>query len=329
MKKVISIVAILAVVLAAGVAIATISYTHSDAYTGNKLPERVIINGVDCSGLTYEEAQDRLTDSRNSQHLQVVGKLGETLGDYTDFGCKYDIRSELESIKRDHPVAAAVSHYLHIPLETSVAMNVEEPGIIFKTDVTTADFLNSEGITDTQDAYVDLENPDFPVVPEVYGNRTDTEAYFKDIEHAVAMGQTKFEFDENAYLTVPKVKSDDPELLKYQTFCRKYLGQQISYNLGDKSFTLTAKELNSLMNDDLSGNADEQKVSEFVADMKAKYDIADGQVEFTSLTGKKCKVGLGDHGWIIDQAGETAQLVEDINSHSDVKRDPVFSQKGI
>ena len=73
MKKVISIVAILAVVLAAGVAIATISYTHSDAYTGNKLPERVIINGVDCSGLTYEEAQDRLTDSRNSQHLQVVG----------------------------------------------------------------------------------------------------------------------------------------------------------------------------------------------------------------------------------------------------------------
>jgi hypothetical protein len=41
------------------------------------------------------------------------------------------------------------------------------------------------------------------------------------------MGNTRFEFDENAYYSKPEVKSNDPDLLKEQAYCQKYLNQKI------------------------------------------------------------------------------------------------------
>lgn len=80
------------------------------------------------------------------------------------------------------------------------------------------------------------------------------------------------------------------------------------------------------MKDDLSGNADPAAIKKYVSDLKKKYDIEGGEVEFHSLTGKTFKVSRGNYCWVIDETGEADQLTADINSHKDVKRPPVFSQ---
>ena len=95
MKKAMIILAAVVVFIAAAAGIATILYANSDDYRSDSLPDGMTINGVDCSGLSYEEAEAALTDAQNSKHLQVVGKLGETLADYTDFSCTYDIEKQL------------------------------------------------------------------------------------------------------------------------------------------------------------------------------------------------------------------------------------------
>ncbi|MGX8773703.1 MAG: L,D-transpeptidase family protein [Bacillota bacterium] len=328
MKKAIMILAAVVVLAAVSAGVATIIYTASDDYRSESLPDGMTINGVDCSGLTYDEAEAVLTETRNSGHLQVVGELGETLADYTDFGCTYDIRDELKSVKKDHLFEAAMGHYFHLPLSARIAMNVGECSDDFADRVKNTEFLHREGVTETQDAYVDMDDPDFPVVPEVYGNKTDEDAYLKDILHAISLGDTRFVYDEKAYITMPEVRSDDADLLKFQKYCRDYLGQKITYELGDETFTLSSKELDNLMKDDYSGEADPVKVSEFAKALKAEYDIVGSDREFTSFTGKTFQVDGGDYGWIVDEEGEAKQLEEDINSHKDVDREPVFSQKG-
>ena len=328
MKKAMIILAAVVVFIVAAAGIATIIYASSDDYKASNLPDGMTINGVDCSGLSYEEAAAVLTDAQNSKHLQVVGKLGETLADYTDFGCTYDIEKQLKNVKKDHLFEAAMGHYFHLPLSARISMNVSECSDDFADRVKNSAFLNRENITETQDAYVDMDDPSFPIVPEVYGNKTDEEAYLDDVLHSISLGNTRFEYDEDAYYSPPKVKSNDPELLQFQSYCQKYLGQKISYELGDESFTLSAKELDNLMLDDLSGQADPVKVAEFAKALKAEYDIVGADRQFTSFTGKTFQVNGGDYGWIVDEAGEAAQLEADINSHKDVSREPVFSQKG-
>ena len=327
MRKALTIIAVVVVVLAIAAGVATITYTHSDDYTGNVLPEGVTVNGVNCSGLTYDEAKDELTGAWNKKHLQVVGKLGETLADYTNFDCTYDIDRQLANIKRDNLITAGINHYLHTPFSVSIAMNVKNCGGDFAEEVKDSAFLHRDGLTETQDAYVDLDDPDFAIVPEVYGTKADANSYLADITKAIALGQFRFEFDETAYLSIPKVKSDDPELLKYQKYAKEYLRQKISYKLGDDSFTLSARDLDSLMKDDMSGDADESKVAEYVHKFKKKYDVT--ELTFNSLTGKSFNVAVGNHGWIIDEAAETKKLTENINSHEDVDRSPEFSQKGV
>ena len=328
MKKAMMILAAVVVFIAAAAGIATIIYASSDEYQADSLPDGMTINGVDCSGLTYEEAEAALTETQNAKHLQVVGKLGETLADYTNFGCTYDIENQLKSVKKDHLFEAALGHYFHLPLSARISMNVAECSDDFAEQVKNTEFLHRENVVETQDAYVDMDDPAFPIIPEVYGNKTDEDAYLQDILHAISLGITRFEYDENAYYSAPSVKSDDPELLKFQAYCQKYLGQKITYELGKDTFTLSTKELDNLMKDDYSGQADPEKVAEFAKALKAEYDIVGADREFTSYTGKTFSVNGGDYGWIVDEDAEAEQLEQDINSHEDVDREPVFSQKG-
>lgn len=248
--------------------------------------------------MNYDEASEALTDEWNSKHIQVVGQLGETLEDFTDFGCSYDLRDSLSSVRHDNFVPSALNHYFHIPFDASIVMKVANRGSDFESRVRASDFLNREGVTETRDAYVDLNRPDFPIIQEVYGTKADPDAFMDDLIHAIAAGQFRFVYDENAYRSAPKVKQDDPGLIRYRKFCLEYLNQKITYKLGSESFTITAEELSGLMKDDLSGKADEDAVSKFVTELKKKYDISGGEVHFHSLTGRTFKVNRGDYIWV-------------------------------
>ena len=328
MKRVLIIIVAALVFLVAAASVATAAYTRSEDSSADRLPDNISVNGVDVSGMSYEEAAKVLTEAQNAKHLQVVGKLGETLEDYTDFDCTYDIEDQLKNLKKDHRIASALGHYLHIPINAQIAMNIKDCSDDFADRVKNSKFLDHGTIVETQDAYVDMDDPTFPIIPEVYGNKTDGDAYLADILHAITMNMSRFEFDENAYRSMPKVKSDDPELLRYQKFCRAYLNQKITYELGKDTFTLSVKELHDLMKDDLSGEADSDKVKKYVKKLKKEYDIVGGEHKFTSLTGKTFTVNGGSYGWIIDEEGEAKKLKKNINSHEDVSRSPVFSQKG-
>ncbi|MDO4868777.1 MAG: L,D-transpeptidase family protein [Bacillota bacterium] len=322
-----TVIAVIAVVIAC-LAIAAVSYTHSDDYTNDSFSQGVTINGLDCSGLTYDEAASALTDYWNGQKMVVVGNLDEPLEEYTDFGCTYDIAGNIAGVKKNHLIKSALNHYLHIPYSVQIAMNVEKTTKKFRKTVKNSPFLSHGNAQETQDAYVDMSDPSYPIVPEVYGNKPDTEAYLNGIIKGIELGELRFKFDEKDYIDIPEVKSDDPELLNYQRCCREYLSQKISYKLGDESFTISAEDLFKMYDSLTENEIDKKAVAKYVKKMAEKYNTIGENVKFTSFTGKTFTINGGTYGWAIDQGAEAEQLAKDIKSHKDVKREPKFSSRG-
>ena len=317
-----------AVIIAAVTAIATFAYSKSDDYTSSTVPEKTKINGYDCSGMTYDEAAGQLTKKWNSRHIIVTGSLNEKLADFTRFGCSYDITDRIETLKHDNLVKAALNHYFHIPMSVDIPMKIEDSSSRFRKEVAKSDFLNPPDVTKSENAYVDLSDPEFPIVKEVYGSKPDENKFFKDLLHHIETGNMKLEYDARNYYSAPKITSESESLLEHQEFCKKYLSQKITYKLGKETFTISAKQLSELMKDDLSGDPDEDAVREYVAGLAEKYDNVGIDHDFTSLTGKKIHSTGGTYGWEIAQQDETAKLIRNIKSHKDVSRKPVYYVAG-
>ena len=85
MKKFAVTLLILVLLAAAVLAGATIVYAGTDEYKNDVFPENTTVNGVDCSGLTYDEAAVKLTSEWNKKHIIITGPLSDTIADYT--GC--------------------------------------------------------------------------------------------------------------------------------------------------------------------------------------------------------------------------------------------------
>ncbi len=328
MRRIITIIIAAVVVLVLGSAAAVVAYTHSEDYTASTFPEGVTVNGFDCSGLTYEEAVKGVSDAWNHQSMVVVGNLDEPLAEYTDFGCTYAIDDDIAKVKETHKLKAALNHYLHIPFSAQIAMHIKDDDEDFKETVINSAFLSHGNATETQDAYVDMTDPTYPIVPEVYGNKPDEEAYYQGILKGIELGNLVFHFDEKDYIDVPEVKSNDPELLAYQKCCQEYLNQKITYEFGDEKVTLSNDDILEILKSVESGKASKKKAAKYVKKLASKYDTIGEEIEFTSFTGKTFTINNGNYGWQIDQEAETKQLVKDINSHKDVTREPIYAITG-
>ena len=328
MKKAIVLLACLALVAISAIAVMTSQYTQTDDYSSDYFGRGYIINGVRCYEMNCEEAAKKIEAGWQTRDVLVVGALDEPLATLSGAECTFDIDKQLRRVKKDHKILAALNHYLTIPVSIKIPMKVTGVDDSFREKVEKADFLRRGTVLETKDAYVDLQDPDFNIVKEVYGNSPDIDRFFKDIMECVELGQTKFQFLEEHYISTPKVKSDDPQLLAYQSFCRKYLKQKITYDLGEDSYTISQDELESLLKTDLSGEADEDAVRAFVQRIATRYDNVDTDREFTSLTGKTITISDSNYGWSVDPEGEAAQLIADIESHKDVSREPVWATRG-
>ena len=71
MKKLfifILIIAVLSIVILGGSAFA---YTITSDFDKERLPEKTTINGIDCSGMTYRQAEAMLSENWNSRHFTI------------------------------------------------------------------------------------------------------------------------------------------------------------------------------------------------------------------------------------------------------------------
>ena len=305
------------------------NYVEYREYCQDHFQENTNINGVNCSNLTKEETISKLTQTWNENQF-VVTAGDSTLLTIANLDFTYDIdKSVSEAMEKSakFPLFNRLfgrNHKLKLPM-TPAADNQS-----FEAQVSTLTIFDASDDVKTADAYLDMSNTEFNIIPEVQGTNIDRAAFEQKIYDLIADGKWSLEYDEKDFYVKPTVTSDSKDLKTQQEYAKKYLSNVITYSFGGTSRVITPAELNKMMTADDKGtitvNADE--VTAFVKALADTYNTAGSSINFKSTWRGTVTVSGGTYGYRLDQDAEVAQLTEDIKAAKNVTREPIFSQKG-
>lgn len=345
MKKVL--ILIILILCLAGGGFAVWHTLDVNVFSDSQLPENTTINGVNCNGLTTDQAKGKLIREWNSNSFSFT-KEGSVIGTINDLDFTYDIDESMASIKKDNFISAAMNYFFDMDFTASIPMTVEKVNKKFTKELKKADYLKEKDITKTKDAYVDLSSEDFKIVPEVYGNNIDYDLLTETITGLVADGKFQLEYIPSKFYQQPEITADSEAIQERQEFCKKYLTSKITYIMGKDEVKIPPEALEKIFDIEIVENGgevnaeeeaaaekatkkvsiNEDAVQEYVESFTKEYNTLGKTREFTSLSGRKIKVSGGDYGFALSVEKETKQLIKDLKSGKEVKREPVWLMTG-
>ena len=298
-------------------------------YCKTYFPNNTIINGIDCSGMTTQMAEKVLTETWNKKEF-VITADGKELAVLNNLNFTYDIDANLEEIRDKGYKFPLYVLLCKKNAELTIPMNPVELTEEVGSQIDALPIYEQENEVLTENAYIDMSNHQFEIVPEVYGNNIDKTLVKNTITKDIAKDVWELQYKEEDFYEKPALKSDSQEILDRQNYCKKYLAHEITYLFGSDSYKLSPKEMDEMMTVDSNGNISihEEKVSTFVSTLAETYNTLDTNRLFPSTSRGNVMVYGGTYGYEINQAGEVEQLTADLKGLKDVSREPVYAQEG-
>ncbi len=319
---------------------------ETDIYHSPEFPANTTINNIDCSKLTIHKAAEKLTQEWNYNYVTFKHE-NEILGSIRLTGVTYDIEDDLRNIRKEFFVATAMNQLFGIPLDMELSMDVYKAGSQFSKALKNASYLKEKNIIETKDAYVDINDPELPIIEEVYGNSIDYDALKKEIFTLVADGTFSFPYVSSEFHKQPEFTADSEELLEKQEFYKENLTSNVTYTLGKDIVAISSAQMaafrgvkikeNGALTDEeikkikkaVSDNVLlEDSVREYVYQFACDYNTLGETRKFKTTPGKIIKVEGGAYGFALDQDAEYEQLIKDLTSGKPVKRDPLWNMTG-
>ncbi|WP_297428022.1 L,D-transpeptidase family protein [Clostridium sp.] len=183
--------------------------------------------------------------------------------------------------------------------------------------------FDSNNVILSQNAKLIYENNNFVIYKEVYGNQVNRDILYKNIINAIKNKDSKLDLEEIKCYEDPKYVSDSPEVISAKDTIDKYMSSKITYNYAGQIQVLDGSTIKDWIN--IDGNYNISINASIVRNYVNK--MADN---YTSLMGTSISVSGGyegnNHSWVIDSAGETNALIENIKSGQTITKHPLYVQ---
>lgn len=288
-------------------------------------PEGITLNGIDVRGMNISLAKKALTEKWNSNKF-VLTKKGTVLAKISDFDYEYEIDKELAKVMNPNPITTTYRAIFNPKKNIKISMKIKGNPESLLNHIKKYDFLNVKASRKTKDAEVDLNNTDFNIIKEIYGNNIDKDRFLSTVKKDISKGKFEREYKAKDFYELPKVKSMDKSILEYQNWCKSNLTQKITFKIFNGNFTLTPKQI--LMCYDLDKNLN-KKINEKGPD-KVAWDIANKHnTRYKNRKfiphGSKTPITIwgGDYGWVLNQKYTAEKIREALN----LGRDSEFEMK--
>lgn len=308
-------------------AYAAISYYYSD-----KFFQGTIINGVDCSGLTAYEVELAIASKVEDYTIQVASRnLAPQVIEGSSINYRYMSGGEVLNLLKQQKPYEWVRGYFELRTYTTPE-NIYYDKILLQNQVIALECAKPENQVEPQDAYVAFTDTQFEIIPETEGSKLDVKQAYKILDNAVSQSQETVDFSATpeAYVKA-EVTKDDPELQAAADACNNFTRANITYTFGEETVTLDGTVIKDWLQFDDKGQlvrddaSFQQHIAEYVAQLAAQYDTVGTDREFYTTSGRVVYVYGSAYGWKIDQAAEVAQLTQEIQSGTQVVREPVYS----
>ncbi len=306
------------------------AYCVGRAYYSGKFLADTYINGVNVSGLDYEEACKKTGADVTPKKLSFTTVDGKQIDISTaDFDYKRNSKDEVKKL------LGQVKHSSWFSGLISKSEYTYTENATYDSDKLEKLIKDAKwGDAETADATLELTDDGYVINKEVQGNKvTDMDQLIYLAETALSNG----EFDvtltaDSGVYTQPEVTSDD-----YKEQCdarNKVFDMSITYDFDYTTETLTGKELLKILDVDDEGNykVDEDKAMEYVEKLAKKYDTYDTERKFKATLQGKITVPTSTdakYGWWIDKEKTRDALVEMLEEGESVASvDPIYYSTG-
>jgi hypothetical protein len=308
--------------------------THFSPYTR--------VSDVDCSYKTVSQAEADI-QSRVSNYTLLVTSRGDADGTQSNSdpisGSAIDlhynkdgkINSELHSQNPFTWPSRLLSGMLSNTYE-NLQVDVDYNQSMLEREVNQLSCMNLSNMVAPADATLYFNGTSYAVQKEVLGTTLDTSAVQQAVATAVSNTEEKVDLEQEGCYQNPSVYSNDEMLLKKVDFFNQNARITITYDMGGGATeTLDGNTLINWYDFDANGNAtlNEDRLSQWVADLAAKYDTVGTSRTFTSVTGSTITVSGGTYGWQIDQDAEIAAIKDDLSAQRSESREPNWASKAV
>lgn len=309
------------------------AYGGISYYFADRFFEGTWINGVDCSQKTAYEVEQLMKEKLSKYSIEVSSRnVAPQAINGEDIDYQYMSTGEiLELLKKQKPYEWVKG--LYEQKSYTVSENVGYNKTLLQEQLKSLSCAQAENQVEPENAYVAFQNNQFVIIPETEGSKLNIKEAYKFLDAAVEANESSIDFSDTpeAYVSA-EVTQDDPALQSALEACNNYTKASITYTFGDQSTTLDGNTIKDWLQFDEKGqlvwddNSFQQHVADFVAQLAATYDTVGTEREFQATSGRTVYVSSSVYGWKIDQAAETAQLSQEIQSGTQTTREPVYSQ---
>ena len=284
-----------------------------------------VLNGEDVSMKDEKYAEELFEAKANHYSLKVTGRDGVTLNiKASDISFRPDFEGQIGELIKEQNAFLWVTA-LKKTTELTAQSLADFSGSELHKMIDASDFFKSSNIRKPKDAYYDLVDGAYAVIPDEPGTEPVKEEIYKVVEGAVSALEEKVSIDREECYTRAAITSDDHILNETVNNLNKYCGTKIRFDFGDNSEVLDGNIIKDWIT--LEGTTvtfDPSYVKDYVAGLAKRHDTFGMTREFTTTPGKKITVSGGDYGWWTDRPSTVEEVTKAIENSFVGDMEPVY-----
>lgn len=289
-----------------------------------------IVNGIDVSGRTPEQAEEMIAAGIKGYMLTLDTRTGEETiaGSDIDLHPEYDGTLEyILSSQRPLLWGQSLMKEVSYTIATMTAYDQQK----LQEAVHGLSCMDPERMEAPEDAVLSdyIAGVGYEIVPEKQGSRLEEEKVLQGIAEAITNLQPRLSLEELDAYEKPQVTSADEALNQRLTALNQYAQMTVTYLFGSRKEVLDGTVIHQWISMDDQGNiqVDEAQISEYVKQLGKKYNTAYQSKQLKTSYGETVTITKGNYGWRINQNAETEALAQIIRSGQSQEREPVYLQK--
>lgn len=322
----------MAVIIAAAILVVLITvYVSLGMYFKNHFRFRTVINGVNCSGKTVAAVENLITEEISNYQLEILGQDEQSeVITSVDIDLKPVFDGSLKEILKSQKAFSwpvALFRKTTVELETMVTYDEEK----LQSKIDGLNCLKESNSKKAENAYISgyTKGKGFQIMPEKEGTEVDAAALKEVLHTSIINLQKKLSLNKAGCYLAPEICSDSEVLTAALEAANACLDTVITYKIGDKKEVLDSSDFKEWLSVTADNQiaVDEEKAAAFVKELASEYNTYGKTRTFKTSYDVTVTFPENKYGWRIDQSKETAQLIEDIKTGTEVSREPVYAQR--
>jgi hypothetical protein len=181
-----------------------------------------------------------------------------------------------------------------------------------------------------EDAYLNLTEDDYEVVPQVEGNTPIRDAILSEITAAVDGQETELTLSDDCYVK-PEIYSDDESITRTASQLDTYTASTVTYTIEGADEVLDKAGILPMLDIDENGDVsvNDEKLTQYVQYLASTYNTYGKTRKFKTTAGDTIKIGGGTYGYVVNKSEEKAQLLKDLAGGTPVEREPIYELRGL